>query len=198
MSRRKGELTKEFREKYVKNLKGKEHVEYNGLRALAGEQDDFGFIKAYINQYPCPENKFTAFARAELYDKQGKLIGMEEADANVLNCNKMVGVHFPRMAITRAKGRLLREYLGVDMVTKEELQLYEPERADPKMIGKIKRLAKENGLKKELIYEWMFNQIGAEEFNELTEASAKEFLEYVEKRIARRNKKREEKTQEVS
>lgn len=190
------ELTEEFRKKYIKNLKGKDFVEYPGLLALAHEQPDFGFIKAYITQYPCAENKWTTFARAELYDKDGRMIGMEEADANERNCNKMVGPHAPRMALTRAKGRLLRDYLNIDMVTKEELLIYEPDLADPKTIGKIKRMAKDAKISESKLYEWMEKQTGAEEFNELLQTEAEEFLAWLEKKIQKIEAKRKAKDED--
>jgi len=187
------QLSTDFKKKYVKDLKGKKFVEYNGLLALAQDQDDFGHIEARITVYPSAENKFTTFARAEIFSKDGKRIGMEEADANVLNCNKMVGVHAPRMALTRAKGRALRDYLGIDMVTKEEIMLYEPDLADPKSIGKIKRLAKDGRINMEKVYDWLESQTGAEEFNELTQDQANEFIVYMEERIAKIQKRRADK-----
>jgi hypothetical protein len=54
----------------------------------------------------------------------------------------------------------------------EEVQVYEPERATSKQIGKIKALGKELKLKKEKLYDLMYDLTGAEEFNELTELDA--------------------------
>jgi hypothetical protein len=186
------ELTKEFRKQYVKNLKGKEFVEYNGLLALAHEDERFGHIRAFITQYPCAENKFTTFARAEIYDKQGQMIGMEEADANTANCNKMVGPHAPRMALTRAKGRALRDFLCIDMVTKEELLLYEPELASTQTIGKIKRYAKQCGIKKTKLMDLMYKQTGSESFNDLYQAEADEFLAYLKEEFKPKPEEEEE------
>ncbi|MNP53254.1 hypothetical protein D3C76_1477150 [compost metagenome] len=118
---------------------------------------------------------------------------MEEADANVQNCNKMVGAHAPRMALTRAKGRLLRDYLGIDMVTKEEIQLYEPDLADPKTIGKIKRAAKAGRISNDKLYTWLEEQTGEEEFNDLIQSQADEFLEWLEAKIAKIEAKRAKK-----
>jgi hypothetical protein len=169
------ELTPEFRKKFVMKIggsKGKDAVLYNGLLALAHEDERFGHVRAYVTVYPTAENKFTCFARAEIYDKKGSMIGMEEADANANNCGKMTAASFPRMALTRAKGRAFRDFLNVDMVTMEEVQVYEPERATSKQIGKIKALGKELKLKKERLYDLMYDTTGAEEFNELTEIDA--------------------------
>lgn len=179
------ELTPEFRKKFVMKIggsKGKDAVLYNGLLALAHEDNRFGHVRAYITQYPGPENKFTAFARAEIYDKDGKMVGMEEADANASNCGKMTAASFPRMALTRAKGRAFRDFLNVDMVTMEEVQVYEPERASSKQIGKIKSLGKELEIKKTKLYDIMYDLTGAEEFNELTEHDANEIINELQSR----------------
>lgn len=182
------ELTPEFRKKFVMKIggaKGKDAVLYNGLLALAHEEEDYGHIEAYITQYPSPENKFTAFARAEIFNKQGKRIGMEEADANALNCGKMTAASFPRMACTRAKARAFRDYLNVDMVCSDEIpSVYEPELADPKTIGKIKKIAKENKVPKERLLKMLYKQTGSDTFNDLVQQEADEFLEYITNKFA--------------
>lgn len=177
------ELTPEFRKKFVMKIggaKGKDAVLYNGLLALAHEDPRYGHIEAHITQYPAPENKFTAFARAEIFDKNGKRVGMEEADASAANCGKMTAASFPRMALTRAKGRAFRDFLNVDMVTMEEVQVYEPDLASPKLIGKIKSLAKSMQWKKTKLFDELYNQTGTDQLNELTEQEASEFIKYLE------------------
>lgn len=177
------ELTPEFRKKFVMRIggsKGKDAVLYNGLLALAHEDERFGHIEAYITQYPAPENKFTAFARAEIFDKTGKRVGMEEADANASNCGKMTAGSFPRMALTRAKGRAFRDFLNIDMVTMEEVQVYEPETAKPKQIGKIKSLAKSMSMKKSKLMDLMYDETGTDQLNELTEAEATQIIKMLE------------------
>ena len=179
------ELTPEFRKKFTTKIGGKKDaVLYNGLLALAHEDPRFGHIRSCITIYPSPENKFTAYARAEIYDKQHKLVGMEEADANVNNCGKMTAAAFPRMALTRAKGRALRDFLNIDMVTAEEVTVYEAELASPKAIGKIKSLAKKQRMKKKALYDLLYDLTGADEFNELTEAEANEVIKELESRKA--------------
>ena len=42
-------------------------------------------------------------------------------DATPANTNRKVAVHFRRVALTRAKARVLRDALGVDLVSVEEL-----------------------------------------------------------------------------
>ena len=45
----------------------------------------------------------------------------ESGDATPANTNRKVAVHFRRVALTRAKARVLRDALGVDLVSVEEL-----------------------------------------------------------------------------
>lgn len=174
------ELTPEFRKEFVMKIggaKGKDCVLYNGLLALAHEEAGFGHVQAYMTQYPSPDNKFTAFARAEIYDKTGKLVGMEEADANAQNCGKMTAASYPRMALTRAKGRAFRDFLNVGMVTSDEIMdVYEPELADAKQIGTIKRLAKKKGLKKTPLKVLVYKETGTDRLNELTAPEAIEII----------------------
>lgn len=119
-------LKPEFKSKFVKNLQGKEFMTYNGLIALAKEKG-IKSMTSRILQFPSAENNNTVIIEAVV-------VGYEEVngtstevtytgigDANVGNCNKQVGQHFIRMADTRAKGRALRDFLGIDMVMSEEL-----------------------------------------------------------------------------
>lgn len=170
------ELSPEFRKEFLIKIggaKGKEAILYNGLLALAHADPRFGHIESHIVVYPTAENKFTCYARAEIYDKTGKRIGMEEADANAANCGKMTAASFPRMALTRAKGRAFRDFLNVGMVTSDEIpQVYEPDLASPKQIGKIKVLAKPIMPKKSQLMDFLYNTVGTDQLNDLTEAEA--------------------------
>jgi len=44
-----------------------------------------------------------------------------DGDATPTNTNRKVAPHFRRVALTRAKARVLRDALGVDLVAVEEL-----------------------------------------------------------------------------
>lgn len=191
------ELTPEFRKEFVMKIggsKGKEAVLYNGLLALAHEDPRFGHIEAYVTQYPSAENKFTCYARAEIFNKDGKRVGMEEADASVNNCGKMTAASFPRMALTRAKGRAFRDFLNVGMVTTDELAVYEPERASVEEIGQIKRLGKKLKFSREKIEDKVYDETGAESLNELTSAEAGQVIEYFEQILQKREQREQEDT----
>lgn len=49
-------------------------------------------------------------------DRQGK-----QGDATPANVTRKVAPHFRRVALTRAKARVLRDALGVDLAAVEEL-----------------------------------------------------------------------------
>lgn len=150
-------LKPEFKAKFVKNLQGKEFVLYNGLISL-GKEKGIKSMTSRILQYPTNENGNTIIVEATvvgLEDVNGEMMEVTYTgigDANVGNCNKQVGQHYIRMADTRAKGRALRDFLGIDMVMSEELggDAYAPAKitkAQSDLIGKLfdeKKIAKEN------------------------------------------------------
>lgn len=180
------ELSPEFRKEFLIKIggaKGKEAILYNGLLALAHADPRFGHIESHITVYPTAENKFTCYARAEIYDKDGKRVGMEEADANAANCGKMTAASFPRMALTRAKGRAFRDFLNVGMVTSDEIpQVYEPDLATAKQMGKIKSLAKPMFPKKSQLMNFLYDTMGTDQLNDLSEAEADVFIAELQRR----------------
>lgn len=154
-------LKPEFMKKYVMNLQGKDFMTYNGLIELAKEKG-LKELKVDIIQFPNASNYDTAIAQAtavgyEVVNGENvEVTYIEVGDANASNCNKMVGKHYIRMAATRAKGRALRDFLGIDMVMSEELGGDAYEDNDPAKKGctqaqmeKIGALMTEGGISKE-------------------------------------------------
>lgn len=174
-------LTPEFRKEFLIKIggsKGKEAILYNGLLALAHSDERFGHIQAYITQYPTKENGNVCFARAEIYNKEGNIVGMEEADASAANCGKMTAASFPRMALTRAKGRAFRDFLNVGMVTADEIaDVYEEPLATSKQIGKIRSLSKELGWSKDYLADYIYDKCGTDILNELSIEEASSIIE---------------------
>lgn len=133
-------LKPEFRQKYVKNLQGKEYVLYNGLIILAKDKG-LKSIQNDILQFPDSNNNFTAIVRSTVIgwdkDPAGNWVEVTYSaigDANAQSiAAKPVQAHFIRMAETRAKGRALRDYIGIDAVMFEELQ--DPYEAQPQYIN---------------------------------------------------------------
>lgn len=190
-------LTDEFKKKYIMSIKGKEHITYRGLLHLA---HDCGIksIKEEITQYPCQENNFTTFARGVIIDNDGnEFVGI--GDANPQNCNNMIAVHAPRMAGTRAKGRALRDMLGLDMVMFEELSSpWEQKAVTESQKRYMTQLMNEISYTKEQMQTLMASICGTSDSKKLTEDGAYELISAME-RIKETNKQpTEESTDEAA
>jgi hypothetical protein len=102
--------------KYVKRIHGQDFIEYEGLLAMAHakglEELGAGFISV-------TEDRALAWAWAKFIC--GRCY-WEAADATPSNVNGSVKAHFPRVALTRAKARVLRDALNIGMVAVEELE----------------------------------------------------------------------------
>jgi len=116
-----------FKTKYVQDIKGKEFVKYAGLLILA-KAKGIKSLTTKIVQFPGKDNNYTAIVEAMLVgwdkDLHGNIVEVSYSDigdANELSCNKGVALHYVRVAATRAKGRCIRDFVGIDAVMDEEL-----------------------------------------------------------------------------
>lgn len=117
-----------FREKFIVNIKGKDAIKADGLKAVAHAKG-MSLLKSHILQYPNKENMGTCIVEAELkgydWDPINEKIREVEytaiADANINNCTKMVASAYIRMAETRAFARVMRNYTDVDICAVDEL-----------------------------------------------------------------------------
>jgi hypothetical protein len=100
---------------YIVHLHGKPFVQYTGLLLLA-QQRGLVSLKAHFISV----TDTLALAEADATFADGKTYG-ECADSTPQNVGATVRPHFPRIALTRAKARVLRDALGVNMVALEEL-----------------------------------------------------------------------------
>jgi len=104
-------------------LQGKRHPLYRGVLRLAGES---GLKKLAVRliQAPSAENGGSAICEAVAIfrspDGQEREF-VEIGDCDGSNCGKMIAPHRVRMAATRAKGRALRDALGIGEALIEEL-----------------------------------------------------------------------------
>ena len=104
---------------WIMNLKGKDFVLYAGLLDLAHQK---GLLKLEVEaiQYPCKENGNTAICRAVATSRLGEVFS-DIGDADPSNTNSMIAKHLLRMASTRAKARVLRDFSNIGMTALEEL-----------------------------------------------------------------------------
>jgi hypothetical protein len=102
--------------KYVKQIHGRDFVQYEGLLALAHER---GLIELGCAFIAVTDTLALAYAWARFCSER---VFWDAADATPNNVHSQVKAHFPRVALTRAKARVLRDALNIGMVSVEELE----------------------------------------------------------------------------
>jgi hypothetical protein len=100
---------------HVVLIQGKPFVKFAGLLQMAHER---GLIALTADWTFNDAELSLAHAVATFQD--GRRFE-ESGDATPANTNRKVAVHFRRVALTRAKARVLRDALGIDLVAVEEL-----------------------------------------------------------------------------
>ena len=100
---------------HVVLIQGKPFVKFAGLLQMAHERGLVALTAAWT--YNDGE---LSLAHAVATFQDGRRFE-EAGDATPANTNRKVAVHFRRVALTRAKARVLRDALGVDLVAVEEL-----------------------------------------------------------------------------
>ena len=104
----------------VANLRGGKFILYKGLIELAHDKGLQSIVTEPV-EMNWEENRFVF--KATVTGKEGQVI-VEYGDATQTNVgNKSIAQHNMRMALTRAKGRALRDFCGVGICTKEELEI---------------------------------------------------------------------------
>jgi hypothetical protein len=102
-------------QQHVVFIQGKAFVRFAGLLQMAHERGLVALTADWI--YNDAE---LSLAHAVATFQDGRRFE-ESGDASPGNVTRMVAVHFRRVALTRAKARVLRDALGVDLVAVEEL-----------------------------------------------------------------------------
>ncbi len=101
---------------FIVHLHGKPFVQYAGLLFLAHERGLVSLKAHFISV-----TSELTLAEAEATFADGKTYG-ECADATPSNVGATVKAHFPRLALTRAKARTLRDALKIGIAALEELE----------------------------------------------------------------------------
>jgi hypothetical protein len=105
--------------KFLVNLSGKEYPTYPAVLAEAHERG-LQSIEADLIQIPAAENDFVAIAKAVVTMKDGTRFE-EYGDASRTNVNARIATAIIRMALTRAKGRALRDAVNIGQTLAEEI-----------------------------------------------------------------------------
>ena len=100
---------------YVVLIQGRPFVKFAGLLKMAHDRGLVALTADWI--YNDAE---LSLAHAVATFQDGRRFE-ESGDASPGNVTRMVAVHFRRVALTRAKARVLRDALGIDLVAVEEL-----------------------------------------------------------------------------
>jgi hypothetical protein len=100
---------------HVVMIQGKAFVRYVGLLQLAQERGLIALTAdwTYNDAELSLAHAVAVFSDGRRFEESG--------DASPQNTNRKVAVHFRRVALTRAKARVLRDALGIDLVAVEEL-----------------------------------------------------------------------------
>jgi hypothetical protein len=96
-------------------IQGKPFVKFAGLLQMAHERG----LVALTADWTYNDAELS-LAHAVATFRDGRRFE-ESGDATLANTNRKVAVHFRRVALTRAKARVLRDALGIDLVAVEEL-----------------------------------------------------------------------------
>jgi hypothetical protein len=176
---KKKELSQDFRDEFVKSLQGKEFILYGGLLTL-GKSEGIKSIKTEMLQAPSDDNGGTCIVKAVVIDKDGnEWHGLGDADSK--NTNSKVAAHKIRMAETRAKGRALRDCLGIDMVMDSELtDPYEKEMITQQQAKTIKKLMEAKGIDKNEMSKITFDEFGVKTATRLEKEQAASLIALLE------------------
>jgi hypothetical protein len=133
--------------KYIKSIKGREFVVFEGLLDLA-HQDGLNLIETELIQHPTEENGFTAITHARVRTDRGTFSGI--GDASPANVREHIAPHLVRMSETRAIARGLR--WGTNVAQCSEVEMGEIDTGTSNghptdhQIDRINKLAQHPGL----------------------------------------------------
>ena len=118
-------LTPKLDDRFIMTIQGRDFVKYDGLLDLA-HQNGLMKLEVEILQYPSSENNNTAICKAIATSNTGEIYA-DIGDANPGNVNRMIAPHILRMSSTRAKARVLRDFVNIGLCCVEELGDFEEE-----------------------------------------------------------------------
>jgi hypothetical protein len=112
-------------DKHIVSIEGKSYVLYAGLLQLA-KQEEITRMHVQIEQIPMAQNGYMAIVRATVVTKEGASYSdIADASPESVGDHRLIP-HLLRVASTRAKARVLKDALAVDMTSMEELPVSAP------------------------------------------------------------------------
>jgi len=128
-------------------INGKPFILYSGLLEEAHKKG-IQSLQVEILQLPLLDNEMTCIAKATLHSSDGGIFS-DVGDASPKNISSKIIPHLIRMASTRAKARVLRDYCGIGITAFEELNSDEISNEDKPTESQIilaKKLALETNM----------------------------------------------------
>ncbi len=133
-------------ERYIVNIKGTNFVKYEGL---LNEAHNKGILclEVTIIQFPSADNGKVCICRACLVGTDHQSFA-DYGDAGPESVDQKIIPHIIRMAATRAKARVLRDFTNIGMCSLEEIQMCDlndstSEPVTPAQMNLLKKLATE-------------------------------------------------------
>jgi hypothetical protein len=126
-------------QRFIQDIKGKQHVKFAGL-VLAAQEDGLVSLTAdwtFNDEKLSLAHAIATFTDGRRYEDSG--------DATEANVTSMVKSHFRRVALTRAKARCLRDALGIEAASVEELAEEGDSHPVPDLIPQIKAVMQQLG-----------------------------------------------------
>ena len=179
---KKRELSDEFRSEFIINIQGKDYILYGGLITLAHAEGFKGFKPPVVVETPTKDNGGLIIVIATAVDKDGNewsALG----DGDNVNVGAKVIKHKCRVAETRAKGRALRDMLGIDILLIEEVDnpyAVESDLITDNQVNKIAVLMKQKKVSKEWMREQMVALTKKTKSAELTKSEASLMIQTLE------------------
>lgn len=172
------ELSPEFKQKFVIDLKGKDFIQFDGLMVLAHAEGIKG-VKTRIEQFPNKENDHTAVIHATVKDANGEeWTGI--GDASPQSVGKTIANAIIRMAETRAIGRALRMMLGIGTMMEEVYNPYEEPLVSNEQMGKMAKIMKKRGITREQAADFCQQEFGKQSAGTLLKSEADVFIKFLE------------------
>ncbi|MDR3595061.1 hypothetical protein [Clostridium sp.] len=125
-------------EKHIITINGKPFIQYVGLLEES-HKPGIQSLEVEIVQFPKVDTDFTCICKSTLESKNGEIF-TDYGDASPKSTSNKILPHLIRMASTRAKARVMRDYCNIGICSFEELNPDNME--DPATLSQISLINK--------------------------------------------------------